>query len=135
MKVELMSWDDARFSVKSEEVDNQHKKLVDMLNEFYSAFKEGNARNVLQEILARMVAYTVYHFGTEENYLTKYNTENCKLHIAEHKDFVSKVGDFLLAFEQNKTTVTYEVMKFLKDWLINHIEGSDMRDANYFIQN
>ena len=64
----FFNWED-RFSVGIAEIDMQHQKLVQMLNELYDAMKAGKGNDVLGKVLNGMIQYTASHFATEERYM------------------------------------------------------------------
>jgi hemerythrin len=69
--MELIKWKDV-FSVKVSEVDNQHKKLIGLINQLYDAMRVGKGREVLGSVLTELVNYTIYHFSTEERLFREY---------------------------------------------------------------
>ncbi len=123
---QLLAWSD-KFSVGCEQIDKQHKVLVDLVNKLYDAFVHAKANQVITEILNEMAKYTVYHFSTEEDLFEKYGYSDKENHKNEHELFVKKVKEFIEKVENGEFTVSYEVMIFLKDWLSNHILKTDMK--------
>jgi hemerythrin len=130
----ILTWDDT-LSVKIDEIDNQHKKLIELINKLHSAMLSGQGHNIMKNILDELSNYTVYHFETEEKYFNKFNFELSDVHKTEHKIFVSKVTDFKNKYETNSSVLTIEVMNFVKDWVVNHIKGSDQKYVQCFKDN
>ena len=126
-----ITWNDT-FSVNVSEIDQQHKKLVGMINELGEAMKQGKGRAILGKIVDSLINYTLTHFKTEERYFDKFGYPDKENHKREHAAFVRKVSDFKEGFENGKLTVSLEVMKFLSDWLQNHIKGTDKRYSQFF---
>ena len=125
----LVEWSD-KYSVGCEKIDEQHKRLFDLINKLYQAFVEANAKKVITQIIEEMAKYAIYHFSTEEELFDKYDYYDKEKHKSEHELFIDKVIEFAQKLKNEELTVTYEVMLFLKDWLINHILKSDMRYKN-----
>jgi hemerythrin len=123
------------FSVRVNEIDQQHQKLVLLINRLHEAMSHGNGSKVIFEILDEMTQYAVYHFNTEEKYFEKYNFKGAESHIQSHADFVKKVSTFVKSFKEGKVTLTLEVMQFLSDWLQDHILGEDMEYSDCFVEN
>lgn len=46
-------------------------------------------------------------------------------HKQIHQKLVRKITDFQKQFEEGNATVTIDLMNFLRDWLIDHIKGTD----------
>jgi hemerythrin len=120
---EFIKWSDD-FSVGLNEIDSQHKKLLDIINRLYKAFVDRDEDTVLEEILNDMAEYTDYHFITEEKYFMRFNYPNMDEHIKNHKIYIEKINGFKKDFESNKK-ITYSVMNFLRNWIVEHIQGTD----------
>ncbi|WP_048093592.1 bacteriohemerythrin [Geoglobus acetivorans] len=127
----LISWNES-FSVNIKEIDEQHKKLVSMINRLHDAMLEGKGKEIMGELLNDMVEYTITHFSTEEKLMEQYNYPGYIKHKAEHEQFVSKVGEFKKKYEDGQLTLTMEVLSFLKSWLTNHILNSDKKYGPFF---
>lgn len=129
--VDFIAWDEV-LSVHIEEIDLQHKKLVDLINSLYRSFKEGKAKKELKHVLKDLVSYTNYHFSTEEKYFKELNYEFANEHIAEHRKLVEQVIDFQKKLEAGSASLSYEIMNFLRDWLVTHIMESDKKYVQAF---
>ncbi|MFI3138194.1 MAG: bacteriohemerythrin [Methylococcaceae bacterium] len=122
----LLTWSNM-FSVGVNEIDNQHKKLIDLINQLNDAMKAGKGADVLGKVLSELVNYTVYHFGYEEGLMGQHKYEESPTHKGEHKKFVDTVGDFKKKFDSGNAVITVEIMNFLRDWLTNHIMKTDKK--------
>ncbi len=122
----LFQWT-PELSVNVKEIDNQHKQLVNLINLLHDSMKSGKGKDVMGKVLNDLTDYTVYHFGTEERLFQKYGYIEYPQHKKEHDDLTKQVLDVKSKFEAGQTTVTIEVMNFLKDWLNNHIKHSDKK--------
>jgi hemerythrin len=122
----LINWND-NLSVKVKEIDNQHKKLIGMINELDDAMRTGKGKAILGKIITEMISYTAHHFSTEEKYFAQYGYPNAEEHLKEHRAFVDKVNDFRNKFEAARIGLTTEVINFLSDWLKKHIQGTDKK--------
>ncbi|MCI5144561.1 MAG: hemerythrin [Candidatus Electrothrix sp. AR3] len=127
----LITWDES-FSVQIRVVDQQHQKLIDIINDLHDAMKAGHGKDVLSTILIELINYTGTHFTTEEQYFTKFNYPDTSAHKKEHVDFVQRVLDFKEEFENGRMTVSIELLYFLRDWLMNHIKVSDKKYSEFF---
>lgn len=130
----LISWT-AVYSVGYEVIDNQHQRLVEIINDLYNAFSRSAANDEIEPILKRMLAYTEYHFQTEEKCFAKYKYVESEKHTQEHDSFIEKTKKFYDDYQNGSATVSYEVMNFLREWLISHIMGSDQEFGEYCRKN
>ena len=122
----LIAWNDS-YSVKVKKFDDQHKKLVDMLNELHDAMKVGKGKDVLGKVLDRLIQYTATHFAEEEKVMKQHNFTDYERHKIEHNKLVAQVLDVQKQFNSGNATLTTAVLGFLKDWLQKHIQGEDMK--------
>lgn len=127
----LIQWD-VSFSVKVAEIDQQHQKLVSMINELNDAMKQGKGKDVLGKIVNGLISYTATHFNTEEKYFDRFGYPETDSHKKEHAAFVKKVSEFKDGFEKGKLGLSIELMNFLSDWLKNHIKVMDMKYSQFF---
>jgi hemerythrin len=122
----IIQWDQS-FSVGVKEIDNQHKKLVQMICDLHDAMRSGKGKTQMESILKELENYTVEHFGYEENLLEQNKYPGFLNHHKEHEKFVDKVVAFGNDFRENRAALTTEIMDFLKNWLVGHIKGIDKK--------
>jgi len=116
-------------------IDDQHKKLVDLLNDLHGAMIQGKSKEILASILKELIKYTGYHFKDEEGYMKKFNYQDFNNHCIEHDNFVKKMLGYQDDFANQKALLSIDIMNFLKDWLINHIMGTDRKYISTFNEN
>ncbi|MBA4407716.1 hemerythrin [bacterium] len=127
----LLNWSD-NYSVRVREIDTQHKKLIDLINTLHDGMKSGKGKEVLGGILNELVAYTVYHFGFEEKLFDKYGYPETIIHKRQHADLIAQVKKFVDSYNSGDGVLTIELMNFLRDWLTQHIAGSDKKYSDFF---
>lgn len=127
----LITWSDS-LSVKVKQFDDQHKKLVDMVNQLFDAMKTGKGNQVMADILKQLIAYTQTHFAAEERLMKQYGYPDFEAHKKEHNALVVQVLDLQKQFQEGKAVLTQNVMTFLRDWLSKHIQGDDRKYGVFF---
>jgi hemerythrin-like metal-binding protein len=128
----LMPWtSDLHTGVKI--VDEQHKVLVDMINQLYKAMKAGEGKAVMERLLDGLADYTVRHFGMEEKHFDQFKYSETAAHKKIHEDLKAKVIGYINTFKSGQANVSMELMNFLRDWLINHICKTDKRYVKTFL--
>jgi hemerythrin len=119
------------YSVKVVALDSQHKKLFDLVNELHNAMSSGHGKDIVADVLSRLVDYTVTHFKAEEAVMEKHGYPGLQTHRAEHKALTDKVLAFKKEYEVGTSVVTPQLMLFLQQWLKNHIQGVDQRYSDF----
>ena len=120
----LFKWSD-ELSVGIKEIDDEHKQLINYLNQLHDSMKKGEANTVMKPILDNLVKYTVGHFAHEEKFFKMHNYPKALEHIKEHENFKKEVGEFMKDFESGKRTLSGSVLTFLSEWVTNHIKKQD----------
>ncbi|MBI4893177.1 MAG: hemerythrin family protein [Acidobacteria bacterium] len=126
----LIEWSDALL-IGVEEVDRQHRHLVEILNRLHEAMQTGGKSRDVVRVMQDVVRYTKYHFETEERYMAAAGYPELAAHRLKHRAMVAKVGAFSEEVLSGKSTVTMRLMTFLKEWLSRHILETDKRFGEY----
>ena len=125
------SWAE-EYSIGIAEVDEQHRNLVGFVQELHQAIKNKQGRAASMAIIARLAEYTRTHFLFEESLMRVTNYPDAALHKAQHDDLIDKVVDLQDKLIKGNIPITFELLHFLKNWLANHICGSDRDFGLYF---
>jgi len=124
-----------KYELGIKSIDDQHKKIVELINKIYSAFTEKKADSALRLVLKEMEEYAQFHFSYEEKILKSLNYTFYDNHIAEHHKFAEKVAEFKNKLENGNFPMTFTILNFLKDWLTNHILVVDAKYTTFMTQN
>jgi len=121
----LMEWSD-RLSVGVAQFDDEHKRLIVLINDLFDAVQAGRGRDALGRTLDELIDYTKTHFSHEEHLLKKFADPNFEAHKKEHEALAKQVVDIQRKYHAGATAMlSMEVMSFLKNWLVKHIQGTD----------
>ncbi|MCB1179563.1 MAG: bacteriohemerythrin [Leptospiraceae bacterium] len=116
-------------------IDEQHKKLVEIINELHKAISDKMETGVTYRILQQLNEYTLAHFSIEEEIMKKIKYPEFDLHKAMHGSFIDKVNRFKDDYLAGKK-LSGEIMVFLREWLTNHILHSDKDGiGKFYFQN
>jgi len=127
----FINWADS-LSVGVKLFDNDHKELISIANRLHDSITVGSQQVVLAPILNELVKYTIFHFGHEEGMMLQYAYPAYEQHKKEHDALVAKVQDFSDQVKSGKTSISLSLIAFLKEWLVNHIMGSDKEYVDFF---
>ena len=132
----MFKWKE-EFTCYNEDVDNQHKRLFELVTDLYDIVKLKDDYDHFDEIAAifkELSEYTVYHFGYEEELFDKYNYDpiNKKLHKLEHKSFINKVSEIdLNEMDENQRGISIEIVMFVAKWVEDHILETDKKFGEF----
>lgn len=112
-------------------VDAQHRTLCSYINALHRAMQQHQSKQVLQELLVNLRDYTVTHFSTEEQYFGHSNYPDTEAHKKVHHNFVEKIKNFEQQVQKGSAMLSIELLDFLKDWLIKHIQGTDRQYVSF----
>ena len=124
----LVAFDDAiRLGIS--DIDDQHKNLVDLINRLHKSMKLRQGKKQAEAVLNELVEYTVVHFAYEEKRMKECGYKGLADHIPAHRELVAKVKAFQASFGQGNAMLSMDLMEFLKNWLVHHIQGIDRKYA------
>ena len=126
-----IEWEDS-FSVGVDIFDNEHKKLIEIINRLHLALLMKETDAVMGKTLKDLIDYTITHFAHEEENMANQTYPDFFKHKKEHDELIKKVQDYKTQIESGKTTISLSIMNFLKEWLMSHILGTDMKYRNFF---
>ncbi|MDW7645240.1 MAG: bacteriohemerythrin [Desulfuromonadales bacterium] len=130
----FMEWND-KISVGIEEIDEQHKQLLDLINRLYSAMVSGEQKlQVAKDVLNELMQYTIVHFAVEESLFRIFNYPDYEEHCAHHYKLREQVIDINRKVQSGEKMVTPELLVFLRKWLTNHIMVEDKAYAPVLLE-
>jgi len=114
----LISWDD-RLVMGLPEIDRQHHKLINLINQLDEQTKAGKGKDAIGE-----------------RYFDQFGYADAEEHKQEHAALAEKVGNFAAelnsADESRVQAVLAELINFLSIWWKYHILDTDMKYARLF---
>jgi len=121
-----IEWTD-QLSVHNPVIDSEHKKLVQILNNLHDSMKKGEGSKVLGSTLEQLVLYTKTHFKNEEGIMARNNYIHLAGHKKQHNEFIAEIDKQYAKFKAGSLALTIELITFLRNWLVDHIQGSDKK--------
>ena len=128
----LIDWSND-LGTKINSIDEQHKKLISLINGLHEAMKIGAGRAVTGQVIDELLNYTITHFSNEERLMTAHGYPGYAGHKKEHDEFTQKVKKLDEDYKAGKLAITIEIMRFLKDWLTTHIKGTDQKYSPFLL--
>jgi hemerythrin-like metal-binding protein len=119
-----LTWQD-EYTVGVKELDDQHKKLLEIINYLGEQQQEEYDANKFSDTISSLIHYAYTHFATEERYLLQTTFPDIKKHVFEHIDFIMKTLSLYLRIEKGGEKDLKELLKYLKEWYASHVLGLD----------
>ncbi len=129
-----LTWSE-KLSVNVRELDDQHKILIEKVNMLHQAMLENKGREAQRPIIDAMVDYAAEHFEIEEKYMRRFRFAGLQDHMTEHEKFREKAFELKERFNAAGFVLTLEILTFLKNWIQQHILGTDKEYAKHFNDN
>jgi len=127
MSVRFIIWKEF-YSVGCRELDNQHKQILGIVNDLYSALQSGREGEEIKGFLDRLVRYTRNHFEREEKWMKERGYPELDGHRTIHKRMTQQTADLRKRFD---AVSGQELLVFLKQWWLNHICQVDKQYSAY----
>jgi hemerythrin len=126
--MEPVQWSE-KFSVGVEELDQQHQKLIKMLNRLISVRETTDTRSeTISDILLAMTRYAQEHFKRAHGY------PGLEEQKQEHRAYRKKTVDLSTATTLGIDAVPEVLLAYLFDWWIHHIVDEDMKYKQFFAE-
>jgi hemerythrin len=132
MSPDLLEWSD-RFNTGITGVDAQHRKLVELLNRLHRAIQNRQSKEVSRQILDELTDYTRTHFRLEEGLMQASRYADFAAHKKMHEDLIAQVVALQAKLDSGTSAIGFELLHFLKTWLVRHISETDKRFGAYYV--
>lgn len=132
---EPIIWNDSYLTGISR-IDEQHKVLLNTLNEANARLAGSVTRDLLEEITRDLLSYALYHFETEETLMREYGYADLSAadeekHRQEHRSFSQQVVALRAGLRDGRLVTREELLSFLNNWLHNHILNTDQQFGEF----
>jgi len=126
--MKAFQWD-KHFLTGMVDVDDQHKILIDLINDFGELISTGETvpKTAIDSILNTLGEYTKYHFQTEEKIMHKAKVDQRHLtqHDNAHQQFINEISMMYSQLSMDKPESATSLLEYLVHWLAYHILGID----------
>ncbi len=131
----IVSWSD-EWATGVAEIDNDHRHLVELIQKLFHSMMTEKGTAFINNIFIELIEYTKTHFDREEAVFERFGFDELDHHKILHKQLIDEVvkkGQHILR-EGSKQDLSFELLNFLKDWLVNHIIREDLKFKTYLIE-
>jgi len=122
----MIEWNDS-FSVGVDIIDQDHKVLIDLINDTLAAAQTNNLSDI-NSVFRKLEGYTSFHFAREEGMMAECGYENIEEHKVYHNKLIDDLDECRIsAMMSREVNEDSEICMFLKNWLFQHILKEDMQ--------
>lgn len=107
-------------------IDSQHEALVEMINYLIEAKEKETPAENISFVLGEMTKYVYLHFRDEEQYMLENFFPGLAEHKLIHESFEAKILELQQLYDEGQTHLLDDVLEYLTNWLISHIQGDDL---------
>ncbi|MHC4531957.1 MAG: bacteriohemerythrin [Planctomycetota bacterium] len=127
-----IEWENS-LSIGIELIDEQHKMLIQRLNDLSRAVEMMQGETEIMKTLEFMIDYTNFHFSSEEKYMAEQKYPGLDCQQKQHEEFKDSLKRLVEDFEEEgpTRTLTTSINTFLANWLVKHIKGLDLKFGKF----
>ncbi len=119
------------YGVGNQTIDDQHRRLFDLLDKLYDAVCAGDGVSQAESVLQELMDYTREHFYAEEAMMREARYPGVEAHCVEHERLLSQVKLRIAAIQRGDRISSIELLEFMNNWLSSHILQSDRQVCEY----
>jgi len=125
----FIRWDPGH-SVGIEQIDANHRWLVNLINELYDNLLNGGGESI-EDIAGRLVEYVDEHFALEQRLMRDSGYPGAQEHENEHRKAARMIREFNEQAQTGDPPALFDILEYLVRWLYGHIADMDRRMGEY----
>lgn len=129
----IIQWRDS-YNTGVEQFDLEHHKIVELIDVLFTCVRDEKGSDEINEAIAEVVQYTVYHFDNEEQAMEQAGYPELESHKVEHKKLREQVLAFQAIGQNLEREQVREFYQFLRTWLVDHIVGCDLKYGKFLTE-
>ena len=127
----LIKWT-AELETGIEEMDNQHKKLIALMNSVYELLKEGKREDACTLFHEELLAYVEKHLSEEEEFMREIGYPDYEEHLRLHEVFRKEVKKLHPSVQEGDPQAFARELSFVWGWIYTHIAKADKKYGKFF---
>lgn len=127
---EFFAWKE-EYAVGIEAIDQDHRRMLSLVNNLKAAALCRTGEAFERQTLRELVDYTHYHFQREEKLMEEHGYPDLEGHKAQHDQMIIQVDTFMRRYEERGREALAEVVEYLKQWMLQHVNGTDRKFVPY----
>lgn len=107
------------------EMDEQHRVLVQLLNETYELLRQGKREEAREKLINGVVAYVDFHFKAEEAFQKEIGFPEYEAHCRIHESFRKQALAWVEEARAGDPQAIREIVSMIWSWFFRHIAVKD----------
>jgi len=120
------------YSIGVDEIDSQHKRLLELMGHVYELGKVGNSHPLLEAVLGELSRYALFHFRSEELLMRTYSYPGYIEQRKEHDKLLARLGELLPEVSSGSRKIG-SFLLFLVNWFVDHDNYLDKDFGSYVV--
>ena len=113
-------------------IDDDHKDLFKEIGILKNLIDQHDSTDHIEQVISSLENYTVEHFSREEAFMIGAGYPETIDHMKKHRALTHKIDCLRILYHESPEQIdTYKLLKFLSQWLVNHIVKDDMNYIPY----
>lgn len=123
----MFTWNDG-FSVGIDEIDNQHKELLNLIAKLFEGSRFKKDLEEIKIYTNNLIEYASCHFDYEVIIMTEYKYLDLVKHKTEHDEIIRRLKEYYNGLSHyDADDYASELMILLKSWFVNHLTYTDKK--------
>lgn len=122
----LLGWQPG-FAVGVEEVDHEHRALIDLINSLHAALGDERSGERVEAFLGEVYADVSAHFALEERVMRERRYDEFAVHKADHERLLDQLRDIMDAQADGAVLDDAQLGAALAEWFGGHFRTHDAR--------
>jgi hemerythrin len=124
---------DSEFRLGIDLIDNEHVKLVDMLNEVHALLSDGKREEAKQYFNVTLSSYVNEHFASEEKFMERIEFPLINEHKKIHENFKRSFYELRPLIESCDEAAFRNALSDAFMWIVGHIGKTDKKYAAFYL--
>lgn len=125
-------WEENRHALGIPSIDQQHRDLMDLVNELTEAVAHGCDFEQALRQMEKILDFAAGHFAHEEALMRQHGFPGLEQHAAEHEKLLREAATLMKTLSPENFDRAVLVTAFLTDCTENHILHEDRAIGQYF---
>lgn len=126
-------WDRA-YSVGIDEIDNQHMRILQLINHLHELEDDPESQAVFSEMVNNLLNSIKTHFFAEENLMRRIKYPQQNDHKKQHDLLTGQLHTIQKKFLLGQSLSSCKFAEFMRDWFLRHMSGEDNKYAKFFAE-